>query len=88
MTPRAYTPTQRLIWLPLIARLAQAAEHGPGALARALTGAERETVMAVAIACDVDYAAIEALEPEPFLDLLGQVMAVNAHVLEAAHGAL
>ena len=44
--------------------------------------------MAVAIACDVDYAAIEALEPEPFLDLLGQVMAVNAHVLEAAHGAL
>lgn len=88
MTPRAYTPTQRLIWLPLIARLAQAAEHGPGALARALTGAERETVMAVAIACDVDYAAIEALEPGPFLDLLGQVMAVNAHMLESAHGAV
>lgn len=88
MTPNAYTPTQRLIWLPLIARLAQAAEHGPGALARALTGAERETVMAVAIACDVDYAAIEALEPRPFLDLLGQVMTVNAHMLEAAHGAV
>lgn len=81
MTPRAYTAAQRLVWLPLMAELARAAEQGPGALARVIEPVEREAVMAVAMACDVDYAEVAALEPGSFLDLLAQVMQVNADLI-------
>lgn len=81
MTPRAYTAAQRIVWLPLLAELARAAEQGPGELARVIEPVERETVMAVAMACKADYADVAALEPGQFLDLLGQVMQVNADLI-------